>query len=43
MPSVVALWGYRLGEEDPVAWQGDVMVETPRDLLDPATWPPVPR
>ena len=27
MPSVVALWGYRLDEDDPIAWQGDVMVE----------------
>src|SRR5690606_1424227 len=39
MPSVVALWGDRLGEDDPVAWQGDVMAEAPRDLLDPAAWP----
>lgn len=41
MPSVVALWGYRLREDDPVAWQGDVMAEAPRDLLDPAMWPAV--
>ena len=27
MPSVVALWGYRLSEDDPVAWQGDVLVD----------------
>jgi phosphoglycolate phosphatase len=39
MPSVVALWGYRLDEDDPMAWQGDVMAETPRDLLAPAAWP----
>jgi N-acetyl-D-muramate 6-phosphate phosphatase len=39
MPSVVALWGYRLDDDDPMAWQGDVMVETPRDLLEPSTWP----
>lgn len=39
MPSVVALWGYRLDEDDPVAWQADRMVETPRDLLDPSAWP----
>ena len=39
MPSVVALWGYRLDDDDPVAWQGDVMVDTAEDLLDPARWP----
>jgi len=39
MPSVVALWGYRLDEDDPVAWQGDVMAEAVRELLDPAAWP----
>jgi phosphoglycolate phosphatase len=39
MPSVVALWGYRLDEDDPMAWQGDVMAETSRDLLAPAAWP----
>ena len=39
MPSVAALWGYRLDEDDPVAWQADAMVEQPVDLLDPAAWP----
>ncbi len=39
MPSVVALWGYRLDEDDPQAWQGDVLVETPHQLLDAAAWP----
>ena len=39
MPAVVALWGYRLDDDDPVAWQGDVMVDTAEDLLDPARWP----
>jgi len=39
MPSIVALWGYRLDEDDPAAWHGDAMVETPRALLDPAAWP----
>lgn len=39
MPSAAALWGYRLAEDDPVAWKADVMIETPRDLLDPAAWP----
>jgi 2-phosphoglycolate phosphatase len=39
MPSIVALWGYRLAEDDPVAWLGDVMIEEPNVLLDPAAWP----
>jgi phosphoglycolate phosphatase len=39
MPSVVALWGYRLDDDDPVAWQAARMVESPRDLLDPTAWP----
>ena len=39
MPSVVALWGYRLDLDDPETWQGDALAETPRDLLDPAAWP----
>jgi phosphoglycolate phosphatase len=39
MPSVVALWGYRLDGDDPVAWQGDVMIETAAELIDAATWP----
>lgn len=39
MASVVALWGYRLDDDEPAAWQGDVMVERPAELLDPARWP----
>jgi len=39
MPSVVALWGYRLHEDDPFAWQGDVLMQHPGDLCDPAAWP----
>jgi len=43
MPSVVALWGYRLEDDDPLAWQADRMVASPHDLLDPAGWPrPLP-
>jgi N-acetyl-D-muramate 6-phosphate phosphatase len=38
MPSVVALWGYRLPGDDPSAWRGDVMVEQPQDLLEAALW-----
>lgn len=39
MPSVVALWGYRLDEDDPIAWQGDVMIEDPDALRLPSAWP----
>ena len=39
MPSVVALWGYRLSSDDPVAWRGDVLVEHPAQLCDAAAWP----
>lgn len=41
MPSVVALWGYRLHEDDPFAWQGDVLVHEPRELCAAAAWPGV--
>ena len=39
MRSLVALWGYRLQHDDPLAWEADAMVETPADLLDPDAWP----
>lgn len=39
MPSVVALWGYRLDEDDPIAWKGDVMVERADRLCTPDAWP----
>ncbi|KGM55348.1 phosphoglycolate phosphatase [Lysobacter arseniciresistens ZS79] len=39
MPSVVALWGYRLSEDDPFAWQGDVLVDQPADLCNAMAWP----
>lgn len=39
MPSIVALWGYRLPGDDPQAWGGDVMIEQPHGLLDAAVWP----
>ena len=38
MKSMVALWGYRPEGDDPLAWGGDLMVESARDLLDPAVW-----
>ncbi len=39
MASVVALWGYRVSDDDPAQWGGDVMLDAPRDLLDPSRWP----
>nr|WP_036165405.1 phosphoglycolate phosphatase [Lysobacter dokdonensis] len=39
MKSVVALWGYRLDNDDPVAWQGTTMVETPIELCTADRWP----
>lgn len=39
MRSLVALWGYRLQQDDPLAWQADAMAHTPADLLDPDAWP----
>jgi len=39
MPSIAALWGYRLAEDDPATWQADVSAATPQSLLDPAAWP----
>ncbi|GHA73668.1 phosphoglycolate phosphatase [Cognatilysobacter bugurensis] len=41
MPSVVALWGYRLSEDDPIAWRGDVLVEDAVDLCSADAWPAV--
>ena len=39
MASIAALWGYRLDEDAPSAWQAEVMLEQAVDLLDPANWP----
>ena len=39
MASIVALWGYRLGDDDPATWGGDRMIDTPFQLLDPGNWP----
>ncbi len=33
MPALVALWGYRLDSDDPLAWQAQALFEAPRDLL----------
>ena len=42
MPSVAALWGYRLDGDDPLAWQADRMVEQPLALAQPQAWPTPP-
>lgn len=39
MASVVALWGYRLAEDDPIAWQGDVLIDAPAALIEAGAWP----
>ena len=39
MPSIVALWGYRLPGVDPLDWRGDTMIEQPNQLMDPRIWP----
>jgi len=39
MPSVVALWGYRLDEDTPETWQGDILVEEPQALSVASAWP----
>jgi len=39
MPSVAALWGYRLEGDDPLSWQADRMVEQPQALAGPRAWP----
>lgn len=39
MLSVVALWGYRLGDDDPRTWRGDVLIEAPAALCGADAWP----
>lgn len=39
MPSIAALWGYRVAEDAPELWNADVMVAEPADLVAPARWP----
>ncbi len=39
MPSIVALWGYRVDDDDPAAWGGDTMIADVVELLDPTRWP----
>jgi len=42
MPSVAALWGYRLHSDDPLAWQADVLVENAELLQLASLWPSRP-
>lgn len=39
MPSIAALWGYRVADDEPSEWGADVMVQQPIDLLKPEVWP----
>lgn len=39
MRSVAALWGYRLDDDDPCAWQADALARMPDELLAPDAWP----
>lgn len=39
MPSVAALWGYRLESDDPLAWQADVLAESAAQLGKASGWP----
>lgn len=39
MRSVVALWGYRLADDDPRAWGGDVLIDSPEQLRSADAWP----
>ena len=38
MHAIVALWGYRLPDDDPLAWGADAQAASARDLLDAAPW-----
>lgn len=39
MPSVAALWGYRLDDDNPQAWAADVLHPAPAALQRPDGWP----
>lgn len=39
MPSIAALWGYRIAGDEPAEWGADALVEWPIDLLQPQAWP----
>ncbi len=38
MPSIAALWGYRLDGDDPETWQADLRCESPHALSRPSGW-----
>lgn len=40
MWSIAALWGYRLHDDDPVAWRADVMLDEAHELAEPGRWMP---
>ena len=42
MPSVAALWGYRLAHDDPASWNADVALDDPRALQQTDGWPTLP-
>ena len=42
MPSVAALWGYRLDADDPAGWMADVIAADPASLQQAARWPNTP-
>ena len=39
MPSLAALWGYRLGDDNPQQWGADVLHDTAVSLNEAAAWP----
>ncbi len=39
MPSIAALWGYRLDGDDPESWRAERMCDQPAELLEPDAWP----
>lgn len=42
MPSVAALWGYRLAHDDPASWKADVALDDARALQQADGWPTLP-
>lgn len=39
MPSIAALWGYRLGEDDPANWNATLMLDDLTELFRGEAWP----
>jgi phosphoglycolate phosphatase len=42
MPSVAALWGYRLAHDDPASWNADVVLDDAHSLQQASQWPTLP-